>query len=318
MGKTGNDGSTRLVKYRRTRRLNPRRQPGKNWQSFQRIPVTPPPGYDKALQFIPSAKFRPTAEIITVYSNLVPCVEITPLAAYKMWLMADYQHEEIGWYGTVEQIKTDNQRIFRILDVFMVQQEVTTGTTVMDIEGMNGLAQELLTRPDGVDIWNQLHFWGHSHGMLGVFPSGRDDDQMLEYQTASSHFVRGICNRSGDFMFCVYLYDENIAYHRVPWEIMPGELSEVEKTQIATDLKTEIAAKVTKRVYEVKPYLKGGSFAKPTDVGVEEDDDSLLSEIGRFIGIDPDSFDDEVDEELEEVKPRWAEEVGEEDVRDAY
>lgn len=213
---------------------------------------------------------------LKVRENRVPSVYISETALNKMAIYVDEApgQDEIGWLGTAYR---ENNEFF-IEDVFLFKQEVHGTTTEITTEGLNDFAQELLMLPNGVDIWNNIKMWGHSHVNMGISPSGQDNSQMEAFSNIGhDFFIRLICNKKGELAVDVYLYDEGLEFHNAPWviqheaedtvaDLIYSEMDELEtklvelknelnKHQeakvdaIKAPIKAEIAQKVSKLVY---------------------------------------------------------------------
>ena len=156
--------------------------------------------------------------------NSVPTVYINRSALNKMFIYTDEVPDEVGWLGTVQ--KVDNS--YHVTDVFLFDQQVHGATTEITPEGLTEFAEELLQRSDGVEIWNSMRLWGHSHVNMGISPSGQDNKQMEDFsQIGHDFFLRLICNKKGELGIDVYDYKLGIEFHNVPWVIHENEVDEV-------------------------------------------------------------------------------------------
>lgn len=197
-----------------------------------------------------------------IIKSCIPNVLINPIALAKMQLLVDICTEEVGWLGIA--IKRDNS--FIIQDIYIFEQEVASTTTEITPEGLTKFAEHILTLPDGIDIWNNLKVWGHSHVNMSVFSSSQDDEQM-NFFSNNGHdwFIRIIANKEGDLKVDIYNYEAGISYVDVPWECLISpeeedilnkinmlyvELEEKKKTYINNNkefIKKEIEEKVKKK-----------------------------------------------------------------------
>lgn len=224
-----------------------------------------------------------TNPTLKVRHTHVPKVFISNTALRKMSVYVDEApgQDEIGWLGTA--YREGNE--FLINDVFLFRQEVHGTTTEITPEGLAEFAEELLQQPNGVEIWNNLKMWGHSHVNMGITPSGQDNSQMEAFSNVGhDFFIRLICNKKGEMGIDVYLYEEGLEFHNAPWETYIEEEDEVavqfdeqitaleermEELQehfrqykqskidaIKEPIKAEIKEKVTKLVYQTS-YTKG-------------------------------------------------------------
>ena len=213
-----------------------------------------------------------------------PVVHITEQALNKMFIYTDEVTDEVGWLGTVD--KQGN--VYTITDVYLFDQEVHGATTEISPEGLADFATKLLEQPDGMEIWNSMKMWGHSHVNMGITPSGQDNKQMEELsQIGHDFFLRLICNKKGDMGIDLYDYEAGVEYHNVPWliehdvmdeatfqlhvrlqelktmlEEAESQIQETKKAKIETlkePIKAEIKEKVKKfRYTAVKPNTQVG------------------------------------------------------------
>ena len=168
-------------------------------------------------------RLNPTTTV-QVIANKVPRIGITSDALAKMFVYVDECNDEVGWLGTVKQI---NEKYYIIDDVFLFDQEVHGTTTEITPEGLAEFAEELLKREDGLEIWNNLKMWGHSHVNMTVTPSGQDDKQMKDFaEVGHDWFIRLICNKKGDMKLDFFHYNLGIAFLDVPWEEVASEEEE--------------------------------------------------------------------------------------------
>lgn len=209
--------------------------------------------------------------------NKAPHVYITKLAYNKMIQYTNNCNDEIGWLGTA--IKEDD--VYIIEDTFLFKQETHSTTAEITTEGLGEFAMDILQREDGMDIWNNMRVWGHSHVNMATSPSSQDDKQMLVFEESDhDFFIRIITNKKGDLRLDVYDYKLGIAYEELPYMILYDEkeserlnsinlmiarlTKEKEELTSITDLeiqqiKTEIKQKVTRKIYSTPSY--GNQYA---------------------------------------------------------
>lgn len=204
---------------------------------------------------------KPTVKILEICA---PEVLINPNALVKMQLYVDGCTDEIGWLGTARR----NDNIYIIDDVFLFEQEVHGATTEINPEGLSKFAEELLQKPEGMDIWNNMKVWGHSHVNMSTSPSGQDDKQMETFsQNGHDWFIRIIANKNGSLRIDLYDYKLGLIYNELPWEeaCSPDELTIIQQinqlestldglrkqrtVQFKDPIKKEIDNKVKKKVY---------------------------------------------------------------------
>lgn len=169
--------------------------------------------------FIRPKDFETTAEILRIPNN-VPTIQITPIALLKIHTLVGLTTEEISWLGTVSQ----EGNTYLIEDIYYLRQTCTGFRTKFPVESLNELSRKLLSLPDGMEIWNKLNFWGHSHGTGSVFASKKDTDQMnLFEENGCDYFIRGIFAWNGRLTFSIYNWQANVAFHEVEWDVSSDE-----------------------------------------------------------------------------------------------
>lgn len=176
-----------------------------------------------------------------VVSHPIPKVYLSPRSYHDMILLVSEVSKEVGWLGTVREVRGG----FYIDEVFLVKQEVAAATTELDEDGISELGMALMAEDGDVERANRLRFWGHSHVRMDTSPSGQDNDQMdLFRDNGCDHFIRGIANKEGKLEFTVYYFKEGIIFKDVPWTLYTEpEVDRLEYWQ------QEIADKVTEKTY---------------------------------------------------------------------
>jgi len=169
-----------------------------------------------------------------------PRVLISRIAHDKMWHYIDIADQEVSWLGTVVEQEND----FLIEDVFLLEQGVSSANTDITEEGQEKLCQELLAQEDGVELWNKIRFWGHSHVNGGTSPSGTDEQQMKKFAKLDLPFwIRGIFNKKGRAEFSIFFYSTDLAVTDVAWS-----LAELADKSLRAAIEKEFAEKVTQAV----------------------------------------------------------------------
>lgn len=227
-------------------------------------------------------KTKAKANTTLKYSaSIVPKVLISEQAINEMYIYTKEVPDEVGWLGTVEQLEDGTYYIGK---TYLFDQEVHGTTTEITPEGLSSFGEELLKQPDGMDIWNSLKMWGHSHVNMGTTPSGQDDKQMQEFENIGhEYFIRLICNKKGELRIDFYNYEAGLTFLDVPYgveisvdpavqelDMKLGLLEEQRKqlehemqllidknvTEATPPIKEEIKQKVKKKVYTT---YKGGA-----------------------------------------------------------
>lgn len=164
-----------------------------------------------------------------VLKNSIPVVGVNSTAIAKMAIYVEECKDEIGWLGTA--LHDEKNNTFVIDDVFLFEQDVHGATTEITPEGLGDFANEILQKPDGMELWNNLKVWGHSHVNMGVTPSGQDDKQMETFKEGGHNwFIRIIANKKGDMKIDLYNYATGVIYVDLPWiEVLSQEEQNIKK-----------------------------------------------------------------------------------------
>ena len=202
---------------------------------------------------------------VKLMKNFSPKIFIDIKALNKMKEYVRQSSLEIGWLGTCEKI--DNN--YFITDVFLFKQEVHSTTTEITTEGLSEFAMDLMSTPNGLDIWNNMKVWGHSHVNMSTSPSSQDDKQIDVFaENAEDFFIRIIANKSNNFRIDLYDYTSGVMYEELPYEVDFGEdeeyitalynkIEEIEgliklKTNASNELVNSIKSEISDKVTEKK------------------------------------------------------------------
>ena len=160
---------------------------------------------------------------------------------------------EIGWLGCA----TKEDGNYYIEDVFLFKQEVHSTTTEITTEGLNEFAMEILQEEDGMEKWNNMRVWGHSHVNMSTHPSSQDESQMdLFLENTNEFFIRIIANKKGDYNISIYDYEVGICYEKVPYKIYYDR--DVEQTvQTITNQIKILKARLEELVSPSKEMVEG-------------------------------------------------------------
>lgn len=184
------------------------------------------------------------AECKLLYELETPRIFTTMTALYKMRYYIDNTDKEIGWLGYVSKL-SENQ--YLIEDVFLLKQEVHSTTTEIDAEALAKLATDLIKQgEDGMQLYNKIRMWGHSHVNMSTGASGQDDNQMNEFAT-SDFYIRLIGNKRGEWNVCLYDYINNILWSDLILELYYDVDVKPE------DLDKEIKDNVSEKTFTITP-----------------------------------------------------------------
>lgn len=226
---------------------------------------------------------KPTVKVL---ESCIPSIIIHPEALIKMQLFVEECTNEIGWLGTAYK---EGNTIY-IQDVILLSQDVHSATTEITPEGLAEFGEEILSQPDGMELWNNIKVWGHSHVNMTVYPSGQDESQMVTFaEGGHDWFIRIIANKKGDLRVDLYAYSIGVIFNDLPWgesiteeeeaiekqiSFLYEQLSKIQsyrKEQFKEDVKKEIEVKVRKKYYtppsKGTPITRTNSCASITDIG---------------------------------------------------
>lgn len=212
------------------------------------------------------SKFKPrwnsAKPSIKLMENLCPYLLISSTALAKMRLYVEECTQEIGWLGSIQQVP-DDKFCYIMDDVYLFDQEVHATTTEISPQGLSDFGVAILQEPNGMELWNRMCAWGHSHVNMGVTPSGQDDAQMNTFKSGGyPYFFRLICNKAGEIKVDMYDYSTGVIYTDIPWdEEATQEDYEIQKQikalqkildtredNIVKELKTPILAEMKEKV----------------------------------------------------------------------
>ena len=148
--------------------------------------------------------------------------------------------EEVSWFGVVD-IDADGD--FIIGELFVPEQAVSGASADVEEEGMVKMAEEILQHENGVDKFNKLRFFCHSHVNMGTTPSATDEKQAEDFSKQCDDFlIRGICNKSGRMELTLYIFEHGLKVVDAKWDVLRDEKTDETvmywKEKLETRLKT--------------------------------------------------------------------------------
>lgn len=186
-----------------------------------------------------------------------PGVYIHPKALEKLDLYIQGCKEEISGIGTVRQVGRD----FVIDEVFLLEQEVTGGTTDIDDDAIAKFLVEWIGR-DRDPL--ELKLWWHSHCNFSTFWSSTDNSTIEKFQNGWMISVVG--NHARDWKTRLDVF----APLRITLDALTLRAQTAVDPKVKALVEIEIAAKVTKKTYTtvyagsgrpyMGPYGGGGSY----------------------------------------------------------
>lgn len=133
-------------------------------------------------------------------------IAISPVAYLKMTALVQEFNSEVAWHGTVER----DGDLFRITDIFVYPQEVDGASVYPDHVKYNAWIDDFED-----EVFNKLHFHGHSHVNMSTSPSCTDlgfQNDVLKGLQKDGFYIFVIWNKRGEYTFRVYDLAANSLY----------------------------------------------------------------------------------------------------------
>lgn len=174
----------------------------------------------------------------------------------KMMALVDHFDTEVGWCGTVERVSSNK---FRITDIVVYPQEVTGGTVNTD---QGEYAMWYCSLSD--EVFENLHFQGHSHVNMPPTPSGTDEaDQRSTIESAGTapFKIFMIVNKRRNYNIRLYDLENDVMYTTADILVTVGDF---DKKKFLDSVKHFVKQKESKR-YRIKQCWKGGYMYEPVE-----------------------------------------------------
>ena len=204
-------------------------------------------------------------------------IQVDATAIQKLWLWTDLAQGEVSALGIVDEIKDKDTRkveILRVTDFHLVNQICNDVETELDPEAIGQLMQE-------VDDPARLRCWAHSHGTMGAFWSGTDDETISGLANGE-WLLSLVVNKKREVMMRldqfhpVHLYLEDVAFE-VFYPATKG---------LEDQCRKEFKAKVT----EAFPLIKITTERLHSQVQVPSI--GMLPEDDWWEGVEPDDLEE--------------------------
>jgi len=101
---------------------------------------------------------------------------------------------EVSGYG--KSIMTEEGDIL-IIDIALFDQECSSSSTNLDVSALAKFMYEKTQGGESLKNWN---VWWHTHGDLGVFWSGTDDDTIEEHVKNNKKLISIVTNKEGELL----------------------------------------------------------------------------------------------------------------------
>lgn len=186
-------------------------------------------------------------------SGWEPKITFTWEAYVAQCIITEICKEEAGWLMPVYEDK-EGKRKFKITEVFLPKQEVSSTLNTLTTEGLSDLGVDIVNnRKDGMEVFNRIDSYGHSHHDMGTFASSLDTT-IGALWNEKKYWIRIITakGRNLDLRCWLFEYSTGIIVDDVQWEVEGGLHQEV-TNEMLEFWKNEIEKKVTTRSYVYTP-----------------------------------------------------------------
>ena len=208
----------------------------------------------------------------------------------KMMTYTKLTDEEIGGIGYVEKVD-DNH--FKITDIYLPKQIVSSARCVCDIDDQCRIMQELMD--EGKNPGN-LKMWWHSHNTMGTFWSGQDEH--TGFISACDYFISIVVNHKMELRCKVDICDPiNIAIDNVPVVIVNSTPNKEIIEKCKEEVKDRVMEKCTVVHNSTKKTSRGSiGFGLHGRMGGQEVFD--LEQWRKDNGVDDDDVNSEIVEDV--------------------
>lgn len=153
----------------------------------------------------------------------LPKIKVTLNAYLKMMSYVQLSDTEISWLSHV----TAAENEYIIDEAFIAEQEAAAATVSFTEKGLSKLCTNVIEKY-GVDYYNEISLWGHSHVDMAASPSGQDFKQILEWKD-QPYYIMLILNKKGRCYVALYDFKNNIVHENLPIQIDFPNYNEIRK-----------------------------------------------------------------------------------------
>jgi len=159
---------------------------------------------------------------------------ILPEAKQKLDLYVDATTDEISGLGKVI---VRNKKLY-IEDIYLLKQESGGSSTELDQESVAEFMTEMMARNEPLE---SLKLWWHSHGTMGVFWSGTDEDTARKF--GNGWMMSLVVNRKGEYKSRLDVYEPvDLVVDNIELDVALRFNEELRER-----IKAEVAEKVSKK-----------------------------------------------------------------------
>ena len=207
-----------------------------------------------------------------------PEIYITPEAYFTMQQYAAQCQYEISWFSRVLN-PAENQYI--IVDALLLDQTVWAASAEFSPEELSKFTMDTI-KQKGIDFFNQIKCWGHSHVNMATSPSGQDLQQIRTFRE-QDYYIMLIINKRGEAHVEFYDFKNNTVYKNLCVSLCLPNSEEI-RNRVKADIERCVKTTVVKTFQHDAPYHGYGQLgmfqAEPPgilhnngDIGDVEDED---------------------------------------------
>lgn len=155
---------------------------------------------------------------ITIDFPHSPTVRFSRKAWADLFYVTDHVTTEVAMFGIVTRLA---EYQFYVEKVYLPHQQVHSTTAEIEPDDLVAFVEELLTYPNGLEEYERLRLWAHSHANMGLTASGQDDKTLEWLASATPEpFIAVRTNRKGEITADI-LYPNGLKLNDVPCEQDP-------------------------------------------------------------------------------------------------
>lgn len=143
----------------------------------------------------------------------VPKIFVTPEAYFKIMEYAKQCQYEISWFSRVY----NEQNWYVILDAILLDQTVTGSSAEFSEEELSNFMVSTI-KDKGIDFFNEIKCWGHSHVEMSTSPSAQDLKQILAFNE-QDYYIMLIVNKYEEAHLEFYDFKNNMLYRNLPLQL---------------------------------------------------------------------------------------------------
>lgn len=256
-------------------------------------PVTPSP---------PSTT-HPSAQLTEFDAHYQPRVFIDQEAWVKMTTWIEMCAYEVNGLGRV--VRSGND--FYVIDVFLIEQNVTAGNAEMDREAVGRYMHSLYQADRGDELEN-VYFQWHSHvNFQAIFSP--TDLELITAWAAGQFLISMVINKQGDNSTRLDIYDPvRMAYAIRPWVVVSRSTALIRQCQQDFDALVSTPERPASVLFEKAKALVGvgddepkgvgdSTYIRPESVALSTGDEEEVAETGGAVVAEPVEQPDAVEED---------------------